>query len=341
MTASMQAIVLQEKKNFDSLQIIDVPCPRPGAGEAVVRVKAAALNHRDVWIIQGLYAGIHVPIILGSDGAGIVDAVGDGVDAELPGREVIINPSIGWGGDPRVQQRSYRILGLPDNGTQAEYVCVPAQNLVAKPAHLSFAEAAAIPLAGVTGYRSLFTQGGLCAGETVLITGIGGGVAALMMQMALAAGARVLVTSGSPEKIDMAVAGGALGGANYKSADWGKQLQTLAGSAGIDLVVDSAGGEGFGELVNVVNPGGRIVFFGATQGDPPLLPMRKVFWKQLTLQGSTMGDPQDFRKMVRLFETQHIRPLIDGPFPFKDYRSAYRRMMDGAQFGKIVINGVE
>lgn len=335
---TMQAIVFQEEKNFDSLQLVGAPYPEPQAGEVVVRIKAAALNHRDVWILQGLYPGIKVPIILGSDGSGVVEQVGEGVDLGWLQRSVIINPGLNWGDDPRVQHADFRILGLPDNGTQAEYVKAPAANLAPKPEYMSFDEAASIPLAGLTGYRALFTRGGLRAGETVLLTGIGSGVATLMLQMALAAGANVLVTSGGQDKIDRAVKTGATGGANYKEANWAKEIAGLAGKNGVDLVVDSAGGPGFAELITIVNPGGPIVFFGATAGDPPTMPTRQMFWKQITLMGTTMGSPMDFAQMVRLFETHKIRPHVDGPYPFSEYRQAYTRMMNGEQFGKIVLS---
>ena len=334
---TMQAIVFQEEKNFDSLALKEAPYPKPKGGDVVVEIKAAALNHRDVWIIQGLYPGIKVPMILGSDGSGIVCEVGEDVDRKWLGQPVVINPALDWGDDPRVQAHTFRILGLPDNGTQAAYVAVPASNLAEKPDHLSFEEAAAIPLGGLTGYRALFTRGGLQVGETVLLTGIGGGVAALMMQMALAAGARVLVTSGSGEKIAQAVKAGAAGGTNYKNDGWGKEIAALAGKDGVHLVVDSSGGKGFGELISLVNPGGRIVFFGATAGDPPGLPMRQLFWKQVSLLGTTMGSPRDFYQMVRLFERHRIKPLVDGPYPFSRYRDAYLRMMNAEQFGKIVL----
>ncbi len=333
----MKAVVLHEVKNWDRLQLEDLPLPEPGPGQVRVRLKAAALNHRDVWIVQGLYPGIKLPVVLGSDGAGVVDAAGEGVSRDWLGREVIIDPALDWGDNPRVQQRTFRILGLPDDGTHAQYVVVPAGNLVPKPSYLSWPEAAAIPLAGLTGYRALFTQGRLRAGETVLLTGIGGGVAALMLQMACAAGARVLVTSGSDEKIERARRQGAAGGANYRKPDWPEQLKKLAGKAGIDLVVDSAGGEGFSQLVDLVNPGGRLVFFGATAGNPPGVNQRKLFWKQLTLQGTTMGSPQDFREMVRLFELHQIRPVVDSTHPLKNFRVAYQRMREGQQFGKIVL----
>jgi zinc-binding alcohol dehydrogenase/oxidoreductase len=334
---TMSAIVFQEQKNFDSLQIKEVPYPTPKAGEAVVEIKAAALNRRDVWIIQGLYPGITVPIILGSDGSGIVHEVGEGVDKKWLSQPAIINPALDWGDNPRVQQPSFRILGLPDNGAQAAYVAVPAANLAEKPDYLSFEEAAAIPLAGLTGYRALFTRGELQAGETVLLTGIGGGVASVMLAMALAAGARVFVTSGSKEKIEQAVRAGAAGGANYKNTDWAQEIATLAGRHGVDLVVDSTGGKGFEALISLINPSGRCIFFGATAGDPPILPMRQIFWRQVSLLGTTMGSPRDFYQMVRLCEMHTIKPIVDGPYPFSQYRQAYSRMMNGEQFGKIVL----
>ncbi len=335
----MKGIVFQELKNIDSMAIIDVPYPTPKPGEAVVKIKAAALNHRDVWITKGLYAGIKVPIILGSDGSGIVAEVADPADNAWLEKPVMINPGLDWGENSRAQQRSFRILGLPDNGTQAEYVTVPVVNLVEKPAYLSFEAAAAVPLGGLTGYRALFTQGGLAAGETVLITGVGGGVASLMMQMAAAVNARVLVTSGDDEKIARAIENGASGGANYRKENWTGKIAELAGKGGIDLIVDSAGGAGFPELTSLVNPGGRITFFGATAGNPPGINLRQIFWKQITIQGTTMGTPRDFEQMVHLFESYSIKPFIDGPYPFTRFREAYQQMIDGQQFGKIVLSG--
>ncbi len=333
----MQAVVLNEAKKFDSLKLQEVSYPEPGLGEVVVQIKAAALNHRDVWIVQGLYAGIKVPVVLGSDGAGVVHRVSEGVPEEWLGKAVLINPSLNWGNDPAVQGKDYQILGMPQDGTQAEFVRVPVANVVEKPEYLSWEEAAAIPLAGLTGYRALFTRGGLQAGETVLLTGIGGGVASLMLKMALSAGAVVAVTSGDEQKIARAVESGALGGANYREPDWPKKIRQILGDRQIDLVVDSAGGTGFDSLIGLVKPGGRLVFFGATAGNAPELNLRRIFWKQLTLLGTTMGTEQDFARMIRLFETHRIQPPIDRVFPFSRFQEAYRRMMEAKQFGKIVL----
>lgn len=334
---TMHAIVFQEEKNFDSLQIREVLYPQPRPGEAVVRIKAAALNHRDVWITRGRYPNVRVPLILGSDGAGIVEQVGQGVDPQWLSQAVIINPALDWGDDPRVQQSGFRILGVPDDGTQAEYVRVPAQNLWPKPAYLAFEEAAALPLGGLTGYRALFTRGQLAEGETVLITGIGGGVATLMLQMALAAGAMVLVTSGSEAKIQRAMQAGATGGANYKSEGWEQEILRLAGDKGVDLIIDSAGGEGFDKLIEIVKPGGRIVLFGITAGRFSRISLNKVYWRQVSILGTTMGSETDFAQMVQFFETRRIKPIIDGVYPFSRFREAYQRMMQGEQFGKIVL----
>ncbi|MGH8643754.1 MAG: zinc-binding dehydrogenase [Gammaproteobacteria bacterium] len=333
----MQGIVLTEAKRFESLVIREIDYPYPGPGEVTVRVQASALNHRDLWIVHGLYPGIVVPIVLGSDGAGVVDQVGPDVDPAWVGTAVVINPSLDWGRDPRVQGKNYRILGMPNNGTQAEFVRVPEANVATKPSYLSFAEAAAIPLGGLTGYRALFTQGALRAGETVLLTGIGGGVAALTMQMALAVGARVLVTSGSDSKVQRALALGAAAGANYAAEDWGEELSHLAQPRGIDLIVDSAGGDGFAALTRLVNPGGRIVFFGATAGNPTGIDMRNLFWKQVRLQGTTMGTPEEFSDMLKLFESRQLKPIIEHLYRFDEFGDAYARMRDGTQFGKLVL----
>jgi NADPH:quinone reductase-like Zn-dependent oxidoreductase len=308
----------------------------PGPGEAVVRLKAAALNHRDVWICKGKYADIRLGAVLGSDGAGTVEAVGAGVDAAWKGRSVIVNPCLGWGRDPGAPAPGWRILGMPDAGTFADHVKVPAENLAPLPDHLSFEEAAALPLAGLTAWRALFTRGGLKAGEKLLVTGAGGGVAQFLLQFGLAAGARVFVTSGSAEKIERARKAGVSAGWNYKEADWEKALLKEGGP--MDLVVDSAGGEGFSKLLDVTRPGGRVVFFGATAGNPPEMPQRKVFWKQIDLRGTTMGSPMDFAGLVKLVEEKKLAPAVDKVFRLEEGPEAFRRMDAGEQYGKIVLS---
>jgi zinc-binding alcohol dehydrogenase/oxidoreductase len=332
----MQAVVLSDVKNPVSLQ--SMPDPAAAPGQAVVRLQAAALNHRDLWVQLGQYANIRLPLIPGSDGAGVVESVGSPADQAWVGREVILNPSLDWGDDPRAQGPKFRILGMPDSGTFAEKISIAVSNLAPKPAHLSWQQAASLPLAGLTAWRALFTRAGLKAGEKVLITGIGGGAALFALQFAAAAGAQVWVTSSSPDKLARATALGATGGVNYRDADWPAQLQAMAGGL-FDVILDSAGGPGFSQLIDLTRPGGRVVFFGATTGNPPGLDLRKCFFRQITLLGTTMGSPADFSGMTAYTAQHRIVPVIDRVFPLADTEAALRHMEAGAQFGKIVVSG--
>jgi zinc-binding alcohol dehydrogenase/oxidoreductase len=331
----MQAVVLTEVKKPVALQ--QVPDPVAGPGQAVVRLKAAALNHRDLWVQLGQYANIKVPLIPGSDGAGVVEAVGSPADQAWVGREVIINPALDWGDDPRAQGPKFRILGMPDAGTFADQIAIPVTNLAPKPAHLTWNQAAALPLAGLTAWRALCTRAQLKAGEKVLITGIGGGAALFALQFAVAAGATVFVTSSSPDKLARARSLGAAGGGNYRESGWAATLQAAAGGL-FDVIVDSAGGEGFGQLIELTRPGGRIVFFGATIGNPPGLDLRKCFFRQINLLGTTMGSPEDFAGMTGFVTHHEIVPVVDRVFPLADTEQAFRHMEASAQFGKIALS---
>lgn len=328
----MNAAVITEVKKPVVFQT--VPDPAAASGRAIVRLKAAALNHRDLWIQLGLYAGIKLPVIPGSDGAGVVESVGDPADQSWVGREIIINPSLDWGHDTWAQGPQFRILGLPDSGTFAEKISIPVANLAPKPAHLSWQQAAALPLAGLTAWRALFTRAQLTGGERVLVTGVGGGAALFALQFAAAAGAEVWVTSSSPEKIARAQTLGAAGGVNYRDADWPAQLQKKAGGL-FDVIIDSAGGEGFGKLIELTRPGGRIAFFGATTGNPPGLDLRKSFFRQITILGTTMGSPADFHGMQQFVEMHRLAPVVDKVFPLAETEAAFRHMEAAAQFGKI------
>ncbi len=332
----MRAAVLKDLKDLDHLVVTEVDDPRPEPGEAVVRIEAAALNHRDVWILHGMYPGIRVPVIPGSDGCGAVMDVGDEADGAWVGKSVVVNPSLDWGGDPRVQGPGYHILGMPTDGTCAEYLKVPVANLREKPYHLDCEAAAALPLAGLTGYRALVTQGRATAGDTVLVTGFGGGVAALTTQMAVALGARVGTTSSSEEKRARALGLGADFAADYTDPGWIDQVRKKTGG-GVDLIVDGAGGKGFGAMLNLLKPGGRVVVYGATAGPVEGIDIYRFFFKQITLQGSTMGNAEDFAGMLNLFEEHRIQPVVDRVYELDDVRDAYRRMMDGRQTGKIVV----
>lgn len=329
----MKAIVLEAADK--PLVWKDVEKPKAELGEVLVEVKAAALNRRDWWITKGKYAGIQYPSILGSDGSGIVAEVGPEVDPSWIGKEVIINPSTNWGDHPDYQQKDFKILGLPDNGTFAEFVKIGAEYLYPKPAHLTWEQAAAIPLAGLTAYRALFTKGKLEKGSKVLIVGVGAGTGSFALQFALAAGCQVFVTSGTSEKIEKARVLGAAAGVNYKAQDWADQLKQFAG--GFDVVIDSALGEGFAKLLDLCNPGARIVFFGGTAGNLPALDARKIFWKQLQLLGTTMGTQEDFKAMLELINQHKIVPVVDEVFDLANAEKAVRKMDNSAQFGKIVL----
>jgi NADPH:quinone reductase-like Zn-dependent oxidoreductase len=333
----MKAVVLRELGGPEKLLYEDVADPAPGAGEVIVKLKAAALNHRDQWIRHGLYAGIKLPIILGSDGAGVVQSVGAGVDSSLVGKEVVINPSLDWGDDERAQGKNYRILGLPDDGTYAELIKVPATNALPKPEHLSWEEAAAIPLAGLTAFRAVTTRAQTQSGETVLVTGIGGGVATFAMQFCKALGARVIVTSSSDEKLAQAKQLGADGGVNYKGENWPKQVVELSGGPGPDVVIDSAGGATLEECVKIIKPAGRIVFFGATTGLAHNLDLRRIFFKQLNILGSTMGSDREFAAMLKLYNDHKLKPVVDQVFALAETPAAHQRMEAGGQLGKITL----
>lgn len=317
------------------LEVAEVPDPVPGPAEALVALHAAALNHRDVWIKAGQYAGLKYPCIPGSDGAGEVVSVTNDADRAWLGREVIINPSFGWGEDESAQGRGFSILGLPRDGTLAEQIAVPVSQLTRKPAHLAWSEAAALPLAGLTAWRALMARARLQPGERVLITGIGGGVAQAALQFAVALGAEVWVTSSGNDKLAHARRLGARGGANYTEENWAAQLQEAAG--GFHVIVDSAGGSGFDQVLDLGRPGGRVVFFGATRGDPPVLPMRKIFWRQLSLLGTTMGSAADWRAMCDFVAAHQLKPVVSEVLPLARAAEAFALMERGAQSGKIVL----
>lgn len=328
----MKAIVLEAP---ETLVYKDVPTPTLQAGEVLVQIKAAALNRRDYWITIGKYAGFKFPSILGSDGSGIVTEVGSDADKHWIGKEVIINPSNNWGDSPDFQGKDFKILGLPDDGTFAEYVKTEAQYLHTKPAHLNWEQAAALPLAGLTAYRALFVKGRAKKGDKVLIVGVGSGTGTFALQYAVAAGCQVFVTSGTSQKIEQARLLGASAGVNYKAQDWAEQLHQLAG--GFDVVIDSVLGESFGKIPDLCNPGARIVTFGATIGDTPPLNGRKIFWKQLQLIGTTMGTKADFDAMSDFVAEHQIVPVVDEVFSLADAKLAIDKMGNSSQFGKIVL----
>jgi len=251
------------------------------------------------------------------------------------GKKVIIYPALDWGDNPNFQSKSFRVLGMPENGTFAEQICIPKANIFPMPEHLSWEQAAALPLAGLTAWRTLFSRCQLKKGERVLITGIGGGVALTALQLAVAAGTEVFVTSGSTEKIERAVKLGAKGGANYRDEGWGKQLKQESG--GFYVIIDSAGGDGFGLFPSLCNPGARVGFYGGTLGKVNGLSLQPLFWKQISLLGSTMGSPREFRAMLTFVQKHEIVPVVDSVFALSEGAKAFEKMSKGEQFGKIVM----
>ncbi|MHB8461827.1 MAG: zinc-binding dehydrogenase [Vulcanimicrobiaceae bacterium] len=322
----MRAVRLHELGGPDALQIETVPEPTPGRGEVLVRLRFAALNRRDVFITRGLYPGIVLPSTLGADGVG--------VRADT-GASVIIDPMLHWGDNPRVWAEGAQVLGVPRDGTFAEAIAIPAENVYPAPTHLSADQAAALPLAGLTAYRALITRGRAMMGETVLVTGIGGGVQSFVMQFALALGATVIATSSSDTKLANARALGAQHTVNYRTnPEWYKDLRKLPP---IDVAVDSAGGEAFSRAIDAVRPGGRVVTYGGTTTTSNVR-LFSVFWKHLDILGSSMGSPSDFSEMLAFVSKHQLRPVIDQIFPMTRIDDAFKHLEASEQCGKIVID---
>lgn len=305
--------------------------PVPKEGEVLVALQYASLNHLDLWTIRRNDESI----IPGSDGAGLIVDTGGGAESSLIGQEVIINPGLGWGSNQYSASDSFDILGTSNRGTLAEYVSVPVKNIFEKPAHLSLKEAAVIPMAGVTAYRGLFEKGRITSNDTVLITGIGGGVALFMLQFALAAGARVYVTSSSDIKIEKAISLGATGGFNYTHPEWVQYAKKTAG--GFDLILDGAAGEGFSDLTEVARSAARIILFGKTSGNINNLKPGILFNKQISITGTLMGSNDDFSAMIQHISKHDVYPVIDSEFSLTNISEALKRLTGKNHFGKISI----
>ena len=331
----MNAVVLSETGAPDVLRLGEAPDPEPGPGEVVVALRAAALNRRDVFLRKGI-APSPLPVIPGSDGAGVVRSLGPGAAGVAEGDEVVILPSLGWGGGEEAPAPGFRILGGPDDGTYAELIRIPAENVYRKPAGLSWEEAAALPLAGLTAWRALISRARLLPGETVLVLGIGGGVATFALHIARQAGCRVLVTSSSDEKIARARELGADDGVNYTAGDWVAGVRELAGGSGVDVVVDSVGST-WNDSVGCLCPGGRLVVFGGTGGGKVEMMVRPVTLGQVSVLGTTMGSPRDFAGLLRAVEVQGWSPVIDSVRPLGEAAAAHAREEAGEHFGKLVL----
>lgn len=313
------------------LRITDAEEPKAAAGEVVVALKTAGLNRRDIGI-PNRRAGNSGRLVLGSDGAGVIETIGEGVAGFSIGDEVIINPSLRWYEKSDAPSPEFDILGMPDDGTFAEKICISAEQLEKKPAYLTWEESAAVALAGLTGYRALVTKGQIQQGQTVFIPGAGSGVATFIIQFAKQLGARVIVTSRSEEKRRHALELGADLAIETES-DWQEQLK----SETVDVVIESVGRATFNRSLDVLKKGGRIVVFGATTEDHVDFDLRRFFYGQYTMLGTTMGSREELRDMLQFAEQHKIRPVIDTVLPLEQADEAFEKLKDSSQFGKIVL----
>ncbi|MCF2446899.1 zinc-binding dehydrogenase [Dyadobacter sp. CY345] len=329
----MKAAVLDQSEF--SLRIEEVLIPELKAGQALIKLKAASLNHHELWPIRKKSRLANFKIIPGADGAGeVVDIAGD-VEKSWLGKRVVINPSLNWGSSRNVFGNNFEILGYPKNGTFAEYIAIEERYIYEIPLHLSYEEAAAVPMAGLTAYRALFTKGLLNRKSKILITGIGGGVAMWALTFALKMDAKVYVTSGTDAKIQKAIMAGASGGVNYKNVNWRMELQEQAGL--FDLILDGAAGNGFEKLLHLVKAGGKIINFGRTAGAIPAFDPQLLFRKQISIIGTSMGSDDEFRSMLYYILYHKIHPIIDSVFDLEQVQTAFERLKSSEQFGKIIM----
>ncbi|HEX9879423.1 MAG TPA: zinc-binding dehydrogenase [Candidatus Binatia bacterium] len=341
----MKAVCIREHGGREKLRYEELDAPvLTSSREVIVQLKAAALNHIDIWNREGLTGmEVSMPHILGGDGAGMVAEVGADVDRVKKGDAVCLFPPSGCGRCEFCQSaRDYmcvelRVLGERVPGTYAELVKVPAENCFPIPAAMSYEEAAAFPLVFITLWRMLVTNAALKPGETVLILGVGGGVASAALQLAKEMRARVIVTSSSDEKLALARGLGADYGINYMKSDFVKEARAFTGKRGVDVVVDSVGGESWAKSLASLAKGGRLVTCGATAGAFPQTNIRRIFWNHLSIFGSTLGSRQEFCQLLNFLGVTGVKPIVDSVFPLQDAAAAHQRLEEGKQFGKIIL----
>jgi NADPH:quinone reductase-like Zn-dependent oxidoreductase len=325
----VKAIRIHEDGGPEVLRYEEAPEPEPAAGDVVVRLRAASLNHLDVWVRKGL-PSVPKPRILGADGAGIVEAVGADVSGLETGQRVVINPGV-------ITDGRMRVVGEATDGTHAEFVAIPARNVYTIPDGLSFEDAAAFPLVFETAYRMLITRAGLKTGETVFVWGIGGGVATAALAIARAHGARVIVTSSSEEKLARARELGADATIDHANEDVRARMKELTGGRGADVVVETVGDATWKTTLEIAAVQGRVVVCGATSGPNPPAGLHRLWWKELDVLGSTMGSAEDFEACLDLVTSGRARPVVDEVLPLADARAAHERLEAGSQLGKIVL----
>jgi NADPH:quinone reductase-like Zn-dependent oxidoreductase len=323
----MKAVRIHEDGGPEVLRYEDVEDPAPGSGEVLVRLRAASLNHLDLWIRQGL-PSVPKPRILGADGAGVVAALGEGADTFSEGDRVVLNPGLDDGA---------RILGEHMDGTHAQLVAVPAEYVHPIPGGLSFEEAAAFPLVFETAYRMLVTKARIEEHEWVLLWGIGSGVALAAFAIAKALGARTLVTSSSAEKLARASELGADATVNHAEDDVAAAVKEATGGRGVDVVVEHVGEATWKTSLQSAAPNARVVVCGATSGPNPPAQLHRIWWKQLAVYGSTMGTREDFEGAYELIARGAAQPIVDRVFPLEQAAAAHEYLEEGRQFGKVVL----
>lgn len=339
----MRAAVFSENGGPEVVRVVELPIPEPGPGEARIRVGATSLNHLDLWLRRGLPGETPMPHIGGSDIAGEVEALGSGAEDVEPGTRVVVDPTLGWEWVERgesgrdVLNPRFRIIGEHTQGGLAEYAIVPLSNLVPIPDDMTFDEAAAAGLVYVTAWRALISRGRLHPGERVLVTGGSGGVASAAVQVAAQAGAFVFAVTSGPENAKRLREIGADVVIDRLQGPLGQLLRDALGSRRADVVVDSVGEPVWDDLIKSLRPGGRLVTYGATAGPKALTDLRHVFWKQLSIIGTTTGSPTEYREVMSLVFAGALSPVIDRVLPLDGAREGHQLLEDGAVFGKIVI----
>lgn len=325
----MKAVRIHEDGGPEVLRYEDVADPEPGPGEVLVSLRAAALNHLDVWVRKGLPSAPK-PRILGADGAGVVAALGDGVSGFEIGDRVVVNPGI-------VHDGRITIIGEHTDGTYCELKVLPAEQLYPLADSMSFEDGAAFPLTFETAYRMLVTKADVREGEWVLIWGIGGGVALAAFEICRALGARTIVTSSSQEKLDRARELGANVAVNHADEDVVKAVKDATDGRGVNVVVETVGEATWERSLGAVAQEGRVVVCGATSGHSPPARLYRLWWKQLVIYGSSMGLPSDFEGAYELIRAGRARVHVDSVYPLAEAAKAHERLESGAQFGKIVL----
>jgi NADPH2:quinone reductase len=337
----VKAAVFSEFGGPEVVRLEDVELPEPGPGEVRIAVRAAAMNHLDLWVRRGLPIEITMPHIGGSDIAGIVDALGEGVGGVEEGSRVVVDPSLDyhWYDGPASDSEpaEFRIIGEHTQGGFAEYCVVPAANLVEIPAHVPFEDAAAASLVGVTAWRGLMVRGGLQPGERILVTGGSGGVSTVAIQMARHVGAEVFAVTSGSENVRRLRELGAQSVYDREESDWGKQVWKDTGGVGVDLILDSVGQAVWPQCLRALAVRGRLVTYGATTGARGETEIRLVFWKQLSILGSTMGNPDDYRAALDLVFRGKVKPVIHAVLPLAKAREAHELLEAGTVFGKLVL----